>query len=569
MSKTYLQDVVRQFLRSSDPEVLCLRGKWGVGKTYAWKDWLATAAQLKDVGKKEYAYCSLFGVGSLAELKASILENTVPVDDLSIDTPSLATFKKVIDRGKQLARQGSWATGFIISALPHGGKLGDAAARLLFLTVRNQLICIDDLERKGSTLSAGDVLGLISTLKDERKCKVVLILNDEELKDEADKVAFERYLEKVIDLSAVFAPSPDECIKIGLGGESPVNAELERVAKILDITNIRVIKRIKHLALSLVPLLQGRDPALLREVVKSLTALGWVHFMPGNDTPPIDFLERRYLPYTEDRLENKGTPPQQRRWNELLRDVGMLDFTELDHALLRGVKAGYFDHELVSGFAELVEKRMRKAELQRRLNDAWRVFWDSLSANEDEVVKGFREAVEAGVNALSPPEVDKAVRLLRQLNRQSDASHIVQFYVANRNAERGFFSSWRRGSQRIFDPEMMFAFREKEELERVARPLGAVIRSIGNGVQSEDDMEHLRNASIQDFVDGFAPLTGNVLKRAIETCLQSTEGPDGGETVAAKARKALDLYAEQSPINKLRVTGYVTGQVPLDDEESS
>lgn len=48
----------------------------------------------------------------------------------------------------------------------------ETAFLLSFMTVREQVICIDDLERRGKNLDVVDVLGLISFLCEQRKCKV-------------------------------------------------------------------------------------------------------------------------------------------------------------------------------------------------------------------------------------------------------------------------------------------------------------------------------------------------------------------------------------------------------------
>ena len=66
----------------------------------------------------------------------------------------------------------------------------DAPALLSFLTIRDQIVCIDDLERRGQRLAVGGVLGLVSFLREQRACKVVLILNDEALKRACISAAF-------------------------------------------------------------------------------------------------------------------------------------------------------------------------------------------------------------------------------------------------------------------------------------------------------------------------------------------------------------------------------------------
>jgi predicted AAA+ superfamily ATPase len=73
------REIVR-FLESSKPEVLALRGAWGVGKTYLWNKLLEQTKAT--IGLKKYAYVSLFGLQNLNELKYSIYENTIDTKDV-------------------------------------------------------------------------------------------------------------------------------------------------------------------------------------------------------------------------------------------------------------------------------------------------------------------------------------------------------------------------------------------------------------------------------------------------------------------------------------------------------
>jgi hypothetical protein len=65
----------------------------------------------------------------------------------------------------------------------------------LHAVIENVIVCFDDFERISDKLKLKDVLGLISELKEQKKCTVVLILNKKELKDEdlskyKDKIVF-------------------------------------------------------------------------------------------------------------------------------------------------------------------------------------------------------------------------------------------------------------------------------------------------------------------------------------------------------------------------------------------
>src|SRR5262249_2815855 len=120
---------------------------------------------------------------------------------------------------------------------------GDATSLVSFMTIRDQIICIDDLERRGKQLDVGDVLGLISYLREQRNCKVVLILNDEQLEGD-DLRAFRKNIEKVVDVSLVYEPTSEQSVRIAITATDDSSHKVAERCTALGITNIRVIKRI-------------------------------------------------------------------------------------------------------------------------------------------------------------------------------------------------------------------------------------------------------------------------------------------------------------------------------------
>ncbi len=77
MSLVLVEQEIRRFLGSVEPEVLCIAGHWGTGKTYAWNEYLKDAKKAQDIGLTRYSYVSLFGVNALDEFKMAVFENTV------------------------------------------------------------------------------------------------------------------------------------------------------------------------------------------------------------------------------------------------------------------------------------------------------------------------------------------------------------------------------------------------------------------------------------------------------------------------------------------------------------
>jgi len=72
------REIVR-FLKSEEPEVLCIRGKWGVGKTYSWKQYLKEAFDRGQICTS--AKGALIAIGKESALNRRRVENYgFPVD---------------------------------------------------------------------------------------------------------------------------------------------------------------------------------------------------------------------------------------------------------------------------------------------------------------------------------------------------------------------------------------------------------------------------------------------------------------------------------------------------------
>src|SRR5688572_5527002 len=148
MSLQMVEAEIAKFLTTERAEVLCINGKWGVGKTYSWNRLLKNACSSHRIALKSYAYVSLFGINSLDQLKFSIFENTVAAEDAGIEA-SIESFQTNADA--VMNRLGRKALPFLQST-PVVRNYASALQSLSFLSVRNCIVCVDDLERKGNQL---------------------------------------------------------------------------------------------------------------------------------------------------------------------------------------------------------------------------------------------------------------------------------------------------------------------------------------------------------------------------------------------------------------------------------
>src|SRR4051794_36848323 len=184
MSLQAIKGAVEQFIRDSRSDLLVLRGRWGVGKTFFWQSLVKEAGAAHSFGREYYGYVSLFGVTDIEALKNLILVSIGFASDVAKGDGKSFNIKKAMKDIERLPKVREWT--------------GGLASEVAFLAIRDALICFDDLERKGDGLDFKDIFGLVSILKGQKNCKVILILNEDTLSDE-DKESFRRHGEKLVD----------------------------------------------------------------------------------------------------------------------------------------------------------------------------------------------------------------------------------------------------------------------------------------------------------------------------------------------------------------------------------
>lgn len=237
MSVKDVRAAIERFLAHEKPQVLCIRGAWGTGKTYTWDDVLKKTAADHKVKAKKYAKASLFGLNSIKELKREIFQSAIEIDQIGkpFDVKNVNSVADSLKSWGKLA----WNKASFV----HEDAM-TAAIEVAALFAREQLILIDDLERKGEDLRSVDVLGHICQLRDDRSSKVVLLLNDEELEDQPEFIS---YLEKVVDVYLRFEPTCEEIAGIAILEKDRVSDLVRDNAVALGITNVRVIRKIHSL----------------------------------------------------------------------------------------------------------------------------------------------------------------------------------------------------------------------------------------------------------------------------------------------------------------------------------
>lgn len=288
-----INEALTQFLVSEQPGVIAIKGAWGVGKTYFWNRFIAEAKPAQNY--RAYSYVSLFGPSTLPELKRAIFTRQTP---LAGQRGNLETAKKYA---------ASILRSVEISAGPIKGT--DAWADMIEdKSLKEYVVCIDDLERKEAGLSLSALLGFIAGLRDERNCKVVLLYNDDEVaKDQGLASTLAEYREKVIDRELTFKPTVRDSYSVIFRGAkydfkptsksrlNPSNPSDDRglleIFESIDTANIRVMRKthdaLDYFSHGMKPY-PRQWPGFARQVVKVCC----LHYVHGRDFLVEDALDQ-------------------------------------------------------------------------------------------------------------------------------------------------------------------------------------------------------------------------------------------------------------------------------------
>jgi len=551
MSIDVIKDQIFQFLSSDTPEVMAIKGEWGVGKTYSWKKFLSEANTSNGIKLDRYSYVSLFGINSLEAFKYTIFENVVKKEMIGTEA-SLETFKNnatgIIESfGRQSIN--------LFKGAPIVKSFSPAIETISFPSLNDTLICIDDLERIGSNLDIKDVLGLVSLLKEQKRCKIVLLLND----GEECLENYSKYREKVIDVELKFAPSPEECASIAYADDKENYPRLKELVTSLEIRNIRILKKIERLVDLILPLAQEYEPEITDQVLHSLALFSWCYYSPsGNeDIPSLKFATSKGYSLCgigDDDEEDE----KEKKWKAILQGYNYQLTDELDLVIAEAVRTGFVIEEEFKAKATNKNQELLAAKSEGSFSEAWRLYHDSFDDNADEVVDGLFESFKKNCKHITPLNLNGTVSLFRELGEDAKASEIIDMYIEKRKDETELFNLKENNFfGDIKDKEIIDKFNKEYNKSVTTESPKEVLEKIAgkNGWEKNDEVV-LANTTVDEYYDLFKSEKGKHLSSFINTCLKFGRfgnATDQQKEIANRATEALKRIAAESEINKRRV----------------
>jgi hypothetical protein len=550
-----IEEQIDRFLKSGAPEVIAIRGQWGTGKTYAWNKYLFNAKQTPDgIALSKYSYASLFGVNSLDSLKFSLFSNCVNRDEIDSGSEKQNIKIKIKNFIPQLK---NWKG---LNVYGVSLNIGDfLATALSYISVKETIICLDDFERM--RLDAQDVLGLISELKEQKSCKIVLIMNNEGLSNDA-KAKYQIYREKVIDKEFYFAPTPEECASIVFGNEDYENILKERCCKI-GIKNIRIIKKICLLKDELIPFLVECEEETRHDVLSSLVLFTHSLYTRSDTVPNFEFI-KKLNPFEfmlERAREQEQMDSEEKKklslWKDTLQSYGYTHSDELDLEIADSVERGYFISDEIKKRIHKFNDTVKICKQDRSHTEAWEIFHHSFDDNAEDFVQKMYEATKNHIAHISQGNLSASICIMRELGAADKADELIELAISSHTDPDYFNLEDYTFRERIQDPKMFERFVETYNQSRVTKTPLEVLKDItsGNGWGSQDE-EVLACLSPNDYYRLFKAEKGGHLAPYVRRCLEFGHHVDASErqkTIARNVTEALKKIAAESDINRLRV----------------
>ncbi len=436
MSIAVVKEQVFNFLASSSPEVLVINGEYGTGKTFNWLAWVEECANEDKIALDRYAYVSLFGLNTLDEFKSEIFKNMVHKNQIG----KPFTIKNIQENYLQLTEKGGRGFFDYFKKVPFISKYSPLMDQITFSFVKDTIICIDDIERRGDGLSDKNVLGVISQLKEIKNCKIVLLCN----KSEVGLDNYHKYREKVVDIELKFSPSAQENCSLIFQGDGDGIEIIRKAASDLNITNIRVLKAIKWNFDLIWPYVGGLRGETVEATLRHLVLFTWsgLGSYGSDDIPPLNYISnysftqwsRKEIKqnYTTHNQESfKGKSVEEEKWDNLLARYKFFIVGLVDKVLMQFVMQGYLAIEdfkqSISDLDNVNGYTASFSNLENQKNNLIASFSDT----QNDLINAIETHVKNFTNKVTIDELESYYTLFLALEGSEKAVQLIDYYGDN------------------------------------------------------------------------------------------------------------------------------------------
>ncbi|WP_221016074.1 hypothetical protein, partial [Klebsiella pneumoniae] len=506
-------------------------------------------------------------VNSLDEIKKEIYQNTVPINKvmyretvyskseilagkLLSSIPRLLKYNKIT---KNLFKYIGFDFNF------YGIKSSGLSSSLEYSFVNRYLICFDDLERRGKSLELKDFMGFIDNLARDKNCKIILIFNENNLKDDDEEKLFSAYREKVVDVDIMYNPSIVDNVKRVFHSNDKNVSYILFASNELQIKNIRILNKIKKILYTYDHLLNYARVEVRKEFVYRVVLLAYVFYSGVKGVSYRDFYNRiQSIAMTDSHSKKDDIPSAVKYFISTLHLEFVSSESLFDYDIDFFLKNGFIpSNSTVEDSIKSRNSDFDDIELNGKIEQIWSLFRDSFALNQDYVIQKLKELLDENLPRIPLGRINNIFLLLDNLGHNCDnyANRYVDELVKNNK----LISEYQRLANTFIEHSTLNELIKKELMVSKKKEFGLdelITRLSNSNKYTSMHIEALNSYSEDDYFDWILTCEDDVVHKIRNGLLKFDNHVSPlpmQEEITRKAMAAIRRVASTSELNMMRV----------------
>lgn len=554
----------------SEAKVVVIKGDWGVGKTYFWDQYISRKISSGSLHQLAYSYISLFGSSSLEDVRKRVFHNAKAIGS---DKAVNQAFDNEFNESNLLSNKLHWVHGGIekikrkllslngfsrkSQSLPIVSKYSGLISNLEYSLVKNYIVCIDDMERKGKGLAVKEIMGLVDELAHRKKCKVILIFNESSFDNEDDKNQFDSYREKVVDIEINYNPTYKENLACIFSEKDTGYSTLENVARILNIRNIRVIKKIKWALESLYEYVRNSDIQIIDELIVHTALLCRFYYIRDNDLTYTllreQLAENSWLSFITDKETDISAG--EKKFRNLTSNIHLSSSVFDDHIAFF-LENGYINEEELKITVAECNEKVRIYAVSARLKRAWNIYSGSFLDNIDDFKNSLIEIINEDTSRIEFSDFYSAINILEDFGE--DITPFVDHYMKINSDSLSCIdpiNSWDIG--RIKSNYLKKKIKELHNNTKNYNLDEVSLKIATNGSWNSEDINFLNSLTKEDYIKWMKSSPEQLVTKVRSGLLTfkdfHSSNDEKFKNITANVIAALKAIASENELNRYRV----------------
>jgi hypothetical protein len=548
---------LEEFLANDTIQVLELKGDWGVGKTHFFQRFLAWAKYKDKLSKLgAYSYVSLFGSTSVSSLEASIFASHEPLGDKA--GSRLMSASKPIKSFLDKLGQATMELGRARFAFGTASTLIDGLIRKYY--IKDFLICFDDIERMNKQMLPSAFLGLVSSLKEQHNCKIILIYNYEKLRSNKPlQRAIEEYREKIIDREVSLRPTVEENMAIAWPCQMGRPSSFDHVFKNSTCVNIRVMRKARWAIDYFSRVLGDQWPNIQDSFQLAIVSLTVIYYSRKDlFSEPSSILADDFF---------KHLAAKSQLHVDQYEFIRVLGYTPAPHhnMILDFFRHGSVDINSYKGLLQANDVTERLSRFNHQCDEILNKFSSGFFVTHDELVKELLEFLQRHSGEISIGKAQNAINFLKGCEVEVDPSLLEQSIQSHMKREPQL-NSYTLNFSMLPEP-VREEIKRRYDARGSSRPISLLMQSLaGRNAWDPVDIKLLRERTESDWFQWMSSFNASQERiesdepysdvfHLVATFLKRFESVTDAEDQATidNLKRALERLRVRSPVDRLRV----------------